>query len=790
MKAENIPYAPFEDYVRDNSSHSLRETIGKYLFHWPLFLLSLFICFCLAFAYLKLKTPVYTVKARLLIQDEEKGNGTEPALEELNMFKTRTLVENELELLKSRAIMNNVVRNLGLYADYHEKSGMKSTSLYSTSPVEVSLLAPGQNLEKPRNFEITIRDRNSFILKEEENSENIIPFSTRLRNNFGTWIVRPTNNLADFIGKTISVTISNPQHVVDSYVDNLEAELTNKDATVVEMSVSETVPERGKDLLNNLIQEYNKAALDDKNRIRKSTLDFIDNRLSSLTGELNSAEKEVEGFKSSKGIMDISSESNFYLENVKNNDVKLNEVSVQLEVVNGIERFINSSASTDHAPATAGITDPGLIALVNQLITLKLQRTQMMETTPEGSPVFESIDRQINSTRQSIRENISGIKSSLIASRNRLQSFNSGFESSIRQLPGQERQFITMKRQQSIKEELYIYLLQKREEAAVSYASTIADSRTVDEAHYGSPDTPVPVIAFGVASIIGLLLPIGVILGRDLMDNKVKSSTEIQSETPVPILGELAYQQTDTALIMHSNTRSMIAEQFRSLRTNLHYLTEHTDRGRVTLLTSGMSGEGKSFVTSNLATALAASGKRTIILELDMRNPMIFKYFNIKPGPGISNYLSGEVNKEAILQASSSQENLWVAGAGTLPRFPSELLEKPAMRELVNWLAHSFDEVLIDTPPIQLVTDAMILSRYSDVNLYIIRHRYTYKSHLRYINQLYNGNKMKNLNIVFNGVEVARHTNHYAYNYYSKGEKANDYVHTADSGVRDFFKRF
>lgn len=789
MNTENIPYAPFEEYVRDNNTKPVRDIVSKYLFHWPLFLVSLLICFCLAFAYLKLKAPGYTVKARLLIQDEEKGNGTEPALKELNMFKTRTLVENELELLKSRSIMYNTVRDLGLYADYQQKGSLRSESLYGMSPVEVVLLAPAKNMQKPRKFEFLIRDDRSFVLKEGDR-EQIIPFSTRLRNSFGSWTVRPTENLHEFIGKTIDVTIINPEHITDGYVERLNAELTNKDATVVEMSISETVPERGRDLLNSLIQEYNRAALDDKNKIRKSTLDFIDNRLASLTGELNFAEKEVEGFKSSKGIMDISSESNFYLENVKNNDVKLNEVNVQLEVVNGIERFINSSGNTDNAPATAGIEDPGLIALVNQLITLKLQRTQMMETTPEGSPVFEGIDRQIAGTKQSIRENIRGIKSSLIASRNRLQSFNSNFESSIRQLPGQERQFITMKRQQSIKEELYIYLLQKREEAAVSYASTIADSRTVDEAHYGAPDGPVPIIAFGVAGVIGLLLPLGVILGRDMLDNRVKSTTEIQSETPVPILGELAYQKSDQALIMHTNTRSMIAEQFRSLRTNLHYLTEHTDRGRITLLTSGMSGEGKSFVTSNLATALAASGKKTIILELDMRNPMIFKYFNIQPGLGISNYLSGEVNKEAILQSSSVQENLWVAGAGTLPGFPSELLEKPAMRDLVEWLAGNFDEVLIDTPPIQLVTDAMILSRYSDINLYVIRHRYTYKSHLKYINQLYSSNKMKNLNIVFNGVDPTTHRSEYAYNYYGRMENSTEYVSSGGGGMRDFLKRF
>jgi len=791
MNTENIPYAPFVDYVRDSKPHNIRDTMGKLLFHWPLFVVSLFICFCLAFAYLKLKAPGYTVKARLLIKDEEKGTGTEPALQELNMFKTSTLVENELELLKSRSIMYNAVRNLGLYIDYQEQGPIKKVSAYTNTPVQVKLLTPPRNIIEPRKFEITIVDEKSFVLKEDD-IEQTITFNSRLRNNFGPWVVMPTATLPDYIGKTITVIINNPDDVTDGYVQNLTAELVNKDATVVEMSIKETVPERGQDLLNDLIKEYSNAALNDKNKIRKSTLDFIDNRLSSLTGELTNAEKDVEGFKSSKGIMDISSESDFYLENVKNNDMKLNEVNVQLEVVNGIERFINSSASTDNAPATAGITDPGLIALVNQLITLKLQRTQLMESTPEGSPVFENIDRQINATKQSLRSNIRGIKSSLIASRNQLQNFNSKFESSIKQLPGQERQVVTMKRQQGVKEELYIYLLQKREEAAVSYATTIAESRMVDEAYFGRPDSPVRIIVLGVAGVMGLLFPLGLIFGRDLLNNRVESTTEIQTQSQVPILGELAYQKSSTPLIMQENTRSMVAEQFRSLRTNLYYLTEDIKRGRVTLLTSGMSGEGKSFVTSNLATALAASGKKTIILELDMRNPMIFKYFNITPGLGISNYLTGEINKEAIIQESSVQENLYVAGAGTMPTFPSELLEKPQMKDLIDWLTMNFDEVLIDTPPIQLVTDAMILSRLSDVNLYVIRHRYTYKSHLKYINQLYMEKKMKNLNIIFNGVDISRsgYGYGYGYNYYAQQESKQGHAQKSNNTLKDFFKRF
>lgn len=786
MKIENIPYSPFEEYIKESKPQSLRYALGKYVYHWPLFMASMLFCLFLAFVYLQIKTPGYTVKARLLIKDEEKGNAAEPALKELNMFKSGTLVENELEVLKSRSIMSNVVKDLQLYIDYKE-TGFRTPEIYSDAPVQMVILTPLKKLAKPRSFEIIVKDQNHFILREK-GFEREISFASRMRNNFGIWKLIPTSNILEYSGKTINVTISDPEIVIDGYVKRLNAEIPSKNTTVIELSIKETTPERGKDILNSVIKEYNNAAIDDKNKVRQSTLDFIDTRLSSLTGELNSAEKSVEGFKSSKGIMDISSESSFFLENVKNNDAKLNEVNVQLEVVNGIERYINSSFSSDNAPATAGITDPGLIALINQLISQKLQRTQMMSTTPEGSPVFEAIDRQISTTKHSIRENINGIKSGLLSSRNRLQSFNSGFEASIKQLPGQEREFITMKRQQSIKEELYIYLLQKREEAAVSYASTIADSRTVDQAYYGSPDSPVKIIVLGVGFIAGLLIPLGLITGRELMNDRISSTKEIQDETPVPILGELAYQESKHQLIMQHNTRSMIAEQFRSLRTNLQFIDngDSLNKGRITLLTSGMSGEGKSFVTSNLATALAASGHKTVVLELDMRNPMIFKYFKIEPGPGISNYLNKEVPKEDIIRQSSVNPNLFVAGAGTLPTFPSELLEKPEMKELIEWLAMNFDEVLIDTPPIQLVTDAMILSRFSDVNLYIVRHRYTYKSHLEYINQLYRNQNIKNLNIVFNGVETERLGTPYQYNYYAS---KNDLEYTG-SGFKNLLKRF
>ncbi|PWG78811.1 GumC family protein [Pararcticibacter amylolyticus] len=786
MNTEKNAYFYYEENAGPQQSGSFRNIIGEYLYHWPLFVLFLLISVTGALIYLHYATPAYTVRARLLIKDSEKGIGAETALKELNLFKSNTVVENELEVLKSRSLLNNVVQDLKLWVQYQGQDNLKYKDLYDKSPVRLTLLTPLKDLESA-SIEITIKDKKSFILKHK-NSESLVSFNSKLRSRFGTWKLDPSEHLPLYEGKKIKISINPPDKITDQYEKSLNVVLTNKKATVVELSIRETTPQRGKDVLNKLIEAYNSAAINDKNRVRQSTLNFIDKRLSSLTGELTSVEKNVEDFKSSRGLIDISSESKFFLENVKDIDSKLNEVNVQLEVVNGIEAYINSSQNTGHAPATTGISDPGLVALINQLINLELKKEQLLETAPEGSPVFEALNRQISGIKHSIRENIKGIKNALVTSRKQLQNFNSNFEASIKKLPGQEREFITIKRQQSIKEELYVYLLQKREEAAVSYASTIADSRTVDQAFYGSPDSPDKTLILGIAAIIGLLFPTGIIYGRGLLNNRILTSKEIQEATSVPVLAELAYQKSNSPVVIKDKSRRMIAEQFRSLRTNLEYIYAQKKEGRVTLLTSGMSGEGKSFVSCNLGAALAATGRKTVILELDLRSPMISNYLQLSNDVGISDYLNDKAYKEKIVKRSDINENLYIASAGSLPEFPTELLIKPQMQELIDWLSINFDEILIDTPPIRLVADAMILSKYSDVNLFVVRHGYTYKSHLDFIKQLFREQKLRNLNIVFNGINSSEQSSNYHYGYYDNKDITKKEL--MEAGVRDFFKRF
>lgn len=736
-------------------------------------------------AYLYFASPRYTVRAKLLIKDNEKGSGAETALKELNLFKSSTLAENELEVLASTSLLDKVIARLNLSTAYFIKKPIKSQEIYEEKPFTLQQVS-AEEYPKPAVVRVVIRDKHSFLLKNKH-SEQIVRFGETLKNASGHFTLVPTDDIDKFIGEEVKAV----QYTDDATLERMkiayEAKLTNKKATTIDLSIKDNIPQRGKDILNTLINIYNDESINDKNRVRQSTLAFIDKRLGSLTGELTSAEKTVEDYKSSKGMVDIASESKLFLDNVKENDTKMNTVAVQLEVIKGIEQYINSPHSGMHTPATAGITDPGLIALVNQLIALELKRDQISETAPEGSPVFEGIDKQINSTRASIRSNVAGIKSTLVASQSRMSDFNNKFESNIRQLPGQEREFITLKRQQSIKEGLYLYLLQKREEAAVSYASTIADSRTIDKAYSGSPDSPDKMLILAFSALAGLLIPVGMIYSRSLFNNKIESAEEITDQTSIPVLGELSYERTSKYLVADSKSKTMIAEQFRSLRTNLEYIYSKQQDGRITMLTSGMPGEGKSFVSCNLASALSNTGRKTVLLELDMRKPKISEYLDVNNKKGIANYLNGEVSLTDIIVPSSVNDNLYVACAGDLHTDPTVLLSKPELKAMLNHLSAQFDEVVIDTPPIELVADALIIAQHCDVNLFVMRQGVSDRNQLSFVKQLFNDRKLNNLNIVFNGTST-RGNNKYSYGYYYNDASAKS--NKVPAPFRDFFHRF
>lgn len=752
--------------------NKLVKILVRYLYHWPLFLLSLFIALLVAVVYSQTLKPGYEAKATLLIQDEKKTPEQQTALKELNLANSPKIIENEMEILKSRDLMAEVVQELNLAVVYLQKGRFGAKDLYKNTPVQFHFVSPRSGFEAGE-INVVVKDNRTFILESPEGTKEY-PFSKTFRNESGTWKLSPGENIKDFEGEKITIKVADPEAAILGYQARLDVGLLNKLGTAVLLSINDQVATRGTDILNSLLKHYNLSAKMKKNEETQSTIDFIDQRLGSLSGELSDAEAGIEQFKSSRGLTELSADSKVSLENMQVNDRQLNEVNVQISVVEGLQRYISQNQGNGRVPATLGIDDPALSSLIEKLSQLQLQREQLLATTPETNPDFEPLDRQIVMTRAAIRENVASMKASLLSTRNKLLSYNSRFESSIKDMPTQERQFISKKRQQASKENLYTYLLQKREEVSVSYASSLSNERVVDQAYAVPARGLKKMMAFAFAFLLGLGLPAGVLFVRSSLRERILDMSEVREVVDVPVMGHIELSDSTDPIVVNDRGANVVSEQIRLLRTKLYHLNRTKERGRVTLITSSVSGEGKSFVSSNLAVAMAYSGRKTLIIELDMRKPKIAPVFQMEPGrSGMSDFLRGKARLEDILRPHPGVPGMDFIGSGPVTGNPAELLETPRLEELFTSLRDRYDEIIVDSPPVHLVPDGLILSRLSDLTLYIIRQGFTDKAELQFIKELKEQNEIGEMRFVFNGISRIKfgYGFNYNYGYYDQGKK-------------------
>jgi len=764
MNNEKPIYLPYTQ-VKETDEKDVKSIISRYVYHWPMFVICIVVAFGLAFLYLQTQKPGYRVMAKISIKDEKSTASSEKdaALQQLNISSQPKLIESEVEIIRSRPIISKLVKDLELWVTYTEPQRFREVDLYAAAPFSFKLLKQGA---APANAKYVIRIMSASRFSYSKNEEKPVEadFNDTFASNFGHWKLTLAGNPEEWIGRTVNMNLRSPNQVTSEFQSRI-ATVINKSAPIVDLKLDDEVPERGEAVLNKLIQDYQKFNINEKNKETESTLKFIDERLASLTGELTNAEKDVEGYKSSIGLTDISSKSQYYLQNVQMNDTRMNEVNVQLNVLSEIEKYAGSE-DAESVPATIGITDPGLVSLVAQLSKLQLQKDRLLAITPENNPIFTPLNKQINSTKAAMSQNIQSIKASLLSTRRQLDKINSKFEGSIRSIPGQERQYVSIKRQQGTKESLYLYLLQKREEVAMSYASTLTDVHTVESAFAEALPSKKPFV-YSFALLAALILAAGFIYGREAIRNKVLTRKQIEKTTSVQIISELVREEGPGPIVIaNSRSSSVIGEQFRALRTSLLQIDKHKERGKVILFTSSISGEGKSFVSSNIAASLAVSGRKTIILELDLRKPKLTNVFKLNTEcPGLTDLLTGKASKEEVIQQTAQNSNLYAMRAGAAVENPSELLEGKEMAKLIEALRFEYDNILIDSPPLRLVTDAMILAPLSDITLYLIRQGYTGKEELEFIKQLEAENKLPNLKLIFNGMENERYGYGYQYDY-------------------------
>lgn len=762
--------------LEENDEFDFRGLLFKYFHHWRWFLLSLIAFLLLAFFYIRFKNPIYKIEGKLLIKSSNNNHGAANSaatgeLQDFDVLSSEKVIDNEIEIIKTKSLLERTIRSLNLQVNLYMKDGLQQKDLYGKAPVKIELV---------RTVDESFADyiELELVSQKEFKIDNVsYQYNKVISTPYGSLVVQPTRYISGYTGEVLLLKINRIEDAIQAYSDNLNVEASSGQGTVLTLSVNDEVPQRGKDFISKLIEGYNLDAIDDKNKVTATALKFIEDRLNVIASELTGVEKNVEQYKSSNQITDISSQSKLFLESLQQNDVELNKVMIQLNVLDNIEAYIRTSkGNSAKLPSTLGLEDPTLINQVRQLSEALNRKESLLGTIPETNPIIQSIDSQISSLKQSIQAGVQNIKTGLQITRDRLQSKSNQFETIIKRVPSKERGLLDVMRQQDIKNNLFIYLLEKREETALALASNIADTRVIDAPRSGRfPESPRKKVIYLVFAILGLLLPVIIIFLRDLLGYKVTLRTDIEKLTSAPILAEIAYSADHAVLATIEKPRSVISEQIRAMRTNLRFISGGRDKQTI-LFTSNISGEGKSFVSLNLGSSLVASGKRVVILELDMRKPKLHSSLGLPNDTGLSNYLIGQADYHQILKEMRQQKGYYIITCGPLPPNPAELLTSEKLGELIERVKKEFDYVILDAPPVGLVTDAQILSEFADCTMFIVRHNYTSKKDVQFIDKLYRDKKFKNLNIVFNSVDMGR-VNGYGYGYgkgygYYQEEKA------------------
>jgi len=761
--------------VGSDEAIDLRALLVKYTRYWQLFLISSIVALIGVIIYKKYVPPVYNIVATLEIQDiGDKPPAEKTSLvdfQQLDQVNAPRVVENEMEILKSNRIIKQVVDRFQLWANYKLKGGMiKDPDLYGDSPIKINLLDHASPIASQK-LQFQLVDENSYILSGDGNSSGKHRFGETVTDKLGSWQITANDNLKKYIGSAIEIEVNDPELTVLNYQSSLAVEAEQKPASVINISINDKNIKRGQDFINYLIYFYRQNEVAEKNKIAQNTLQFIDNRLDSLSGQLNHAESKIEGYRSQNELTDVNAQSQMYLQQIQSNGEKLNDINIQLNIIDKLDDYVNRSANNNaNIPSTLGITDPHLVELVQKLSDVQLEKNKLLATLPEKNPAFDPLNSQIASLKSAIKDNIKSIKSSLLTTQQSLQGFKSNVQSSIKNVPVQEHQLAGMGRQQSNKETLYKYLLQEREQIALSYTSSTSNVRLVDAAHILPLKASKRYAPFGVAFLFALLFPVGFIYGKDLAKNTVTSRKEIEHSTGIPVLSEFSLLDLTSPIVFNNKINKdsfILVEQFRHLRSRLVSLQGTTKTGAAVLITSSAANEGKSFISSNLAISLANTSKKTIVLEMDIYKPNISKIFGLNGAPGLADYLKGKVELKNIIQKRDQYPNLSIISSGAFIDDFSELLDQEKLKALIEQLKTEYDYVLFDTPPTHAISDAFTLARYCDTTLYVIRYDQTSRSVLPYIQKLQAEELFPDMNVIFNGLSGGRDSDGLRYeNYY------------------------
>lgn len=771
----------------ENQDSTLREQIELYSRNWVWFVLFAIVSLLLSFLYLRYATPIYKSTATILIKDEKNSSLSElAAFQDLGLTGSlnQSGFANELLILKSKSLTERVVRELNLDVRYFTDGNIRSSEIYGDVPFRVTVLSPADSLKySAKPFYVSILSDTKFELSEvESGNKNEFNFGDRISLSIGNIMITPNleilrRNSDNLPYQPIRVEINSVSSIGNYYRQGIQIEQLSDVSSVIQLSFNSPNFKKSEALLNELIRQYNQDAMEDRNMVAKNTADFIKGRLIIITKELDSVETGKVDFKEDNRLTDIVAEGQLFLESASEFYKRQVDVDMQLELVRTMTEYVKEGRDSDLLPTNLGIEMNGIAAAITSYNQLVLERDRILVSSTEMNPVIVNLNSQINSLKETILGSLNNAKISLQISKNDLKVQENSMGSKISSIPSKEKTFRSITRQQNVKEALYLYLLQKREENAISLAVTTPKAKIVDYAYtLGAPVSPRRNIIMLVALILGLFVPFAIIYVRNLIDNKIRNRGFIERRANIiPVVGEIPELLKSDSEIIEKNDRSILAESFRILRTNLEYLyvgnsEENETKGKSIFVTSTIKGEGKTLVSFNLALTLANSGAKVILVGADVRNPKLHRYMTDVPYKhGVVEYLvdEGHSRISEYIVKSGDYPNLSVMFSGTIPPNPAELWMRSRTKELFAELKEQFDYVIVDTAPCMLVTDTFLINKYADITLYVVRAGFTEKRLLDFPLESVKTKKLEKVAFVLNDVSEANYGygNKYSYIY-------------------------
>lgn len=767
---------------------NLREELEKYLRYWPWFVASTIVCIIVAFAYLKLSIPVYSTTASIIIEDEDSKTPSSElaAFSDLGILDGlgTNSIENEMGILRSKRMMNNAVNALNINVQYYNPAEIRTPEVYEDLPFQVEVIQIDEKTlsrlaeDEENLFDFTLQGNKFVIEKDSGGKVSRGRFGKPIKLEFGQVIVtkNPDFDKESFgeFDNLLKVKFSPVENVVLNYRENLQVLLVDDNSTLIELKLEDHLKKKSEDILDQLIIEYNKEAILDKNLVARNTAKFIDERLKIINNELDSVEGGKEEFKEENKLTDIQTESELFIENASDYKKRQQELGTQLELVKAMISYLENDTDNDLLPANLGIEEESVNNQIEEFNDLVLERNRILSGSTEKNPVIIKLNARISEIRKNVLVSLQRLQANLRIAQEDLNGEMASIGSEILSIPSKEREFRGIERQQNIKEALYLFLLQKREENSLSLAVTAPKAKIVDSAYSSNePVSPKPKIILLAALILGMLIPFVIIYLKNLLNNKVKSRADLEKASKeIPVVGEVPrIAKSEKEIIESTHDRSVLAEAFRILHTNLQYLlVKKGDKktGIKIFITSTVKGEGKTFTAFNLAMTLANTNKKVVIVGGDLRNPQLQRYeADTREMLGVSNYLVGKSELNGLINKSALHDNLYLLPSGSIPPNPAELWRLEKADELFARLESEFDYVIVDTAPSMLVADTFLINKYADLTLYMVRAGYTEKKLQEFALDAKRDGKLHDVGFVLNDVELANfgYGNKYGYTY-------------------------